>query len=228
MELTPRLSKIANLIPEGSVIADVGTDHAYIPVYCFQRGISPKAIAMDLNEGPLKRAHANLAKYGFLDCAELRLSDGLEKLAPGEADVIVIAGMGGLLISEILKNGMDVASDCPLLLLQPMNAPVELRSFLAENGFSVENEYVVREENKFYNIFAVKPGNCEKNTIDLYVGRNLEKNSPDVFKDYMEYKLRICSNIIKGIESSVCPDEEMLSKYRKEAEIYKSFRGDIK
>jgi len=224
MELTPRLSKIANLIPKGSVIADVGTDHAYIPVYCFQKGISEKAIAMDLNEGPLQRARANLEKYGFLADAELRLSDGLEKLSTGEADVVVIAGMGGLLISEILRKRLDIALKTPLLLLQPMNAPVELRAFLLDNGFEIEDEYVVREENKFYNILAVKPGKGDKNDITLYVGNNLERNCPETFGAYMEYKLRVCSNIIKGIESSVSPDEEMLSKYRKEADIYKSFK----
>jgi len=126
MELSPRLKKIAELIPQGSVIADVGTDHAYIPVYCFQNNIIKKAIAMDVNPMPLKRAEQNLEKYGFLYESELRLSDGIEKLSVGEADVIVIAGMGGLLIRDIIDAGKDKITASTLMLIQPMIAPAEL------------------------------------------------------------------------------------------------------
>ena len=109
MELTPRLKKIAGLLPDkAKTLADIGTDHAYLPVYCLLNGICENAVAMDVNEGPLKRAEENTKKYNLEDKISLRLSDGIQKLKKGEADVIVIAGMGGLLIQKILEDGKDI------------------------------------------------------------------------------------------------------------------------
>lgn len=227
MELSPRLKKIADLIPRGSVVADIGTDHAYIPVYCFQNGISERAIAMDVNEGPLSRAEANLEKYGFADKAELRLSDGLQKLSPGEADVIVIAGMGGLLIMDILKNGSDVVSDDTLMLIQPMIAPIELREYLFSSGFDIVDEYVEREENKFYNIFCVRRGKAIVNDQNLIIGRNLAKNSPENVVDYLEYKISVCEKIVSGIKKSENPDTRLIDKYSHEKSVYQSYKEVI-
>lgn len=223
MELSPRLLKIASLIPKGSVIADVGTDHGYIPVYCFQKEVITRAIAMDINSMPLKRAETNLVKYGFADKAELRLSDGLAGLCPDEADVIVIAGMGGLLIRDILKNGSHAIGEGTLLLLQPMIAPKELREYLANDGFEIRDEYVVREENKFYNIMAVQRGTYSMNDYDLYIGRNLKVNSPGDYRAYLEFRLRGVSGIIAGMSSAVNPDEELIDRYRTEKEIYQKY-----
>ncbi|MBQ4528849.1 MAG: SAM-dependent methyltransferase [Clostridia bacterium] len=228
MELSPRLSKIAELIPRGSIVADVGTDHAYIPVYCFINNISPKAFAMDVNKGPLERAKANLEKYGFQDRAELRLSDGLEKLQKGEADVIVIAGMGGLLIRDIIDRGCSAIDSNTQLLIQPMIAPVELRDYLFASGYDIINEYVVREENKFYNIFSVKKGEAEANDFNRYVGKNLAENSPETIDDYLEYKIRICHKIISGMKKSENPDTGAIEKHQKELDVYVKFRENIR
>ena len=227
MELSPRLKKIADLIPPGSVVADVGTDHAYILVYCFQNGIASRAIAMDVNLGPLQRAESNLKKYGFIDKAELRLSDGLQKLSPSEADVIVIAGMGGPLIADIIDRGKDVIGDDTLLLIQPMIAPIELRDYLFSSGFCISDEYVVREGNKFYNIFSVRKGAaefCEKYRI---VGKNLAKNSPDTVESYLEYKIRVCDKIISGIQKSDNPDADLQERYIHEKAVYQYHKKEL-
>ena len=224
MELSPRLKKIADLIPSESVIADVGTDHAYIPVYCFEKGIIKKAIPMDVNPMPLRRAEVNLEKYGFLENSDLRLSNGIEKLNKDEADVIVIAGMGGLLIRDIIDAGKNKISDSTLLLVQPMIAPVELRRYLFENGFDIFDEYVVREENKFYNIFAVCKGVAHPDAECIYIGRNLRVNSPDTFTDYIDYKIRVTQKIISGMEKAETPDTALLQKYKSELEIYLRYR----
>ena len=159
MELTPRLKKIAGLLPDkAKTLADIGTDHAYLPVYCLLNGICENAIAMDVNEGPLKRAEENTKKYNLEDKISLRLSDGIQKLKKGEADVIVIAGMGGLLIQKILEDGKDILTLGTKLILQPMIAQEELREYLFSNGYAIENEYVVSEGSKFYNIFCVTFG----------------------------------------------------------------------
>lgn len=226
MQLSPRLLKIASLVPRGSSLADVGTDHGYIPVHCLRGGIIKKAIAMDINPQPLKRAEANFIKYGCLDCAELRLSDGLEKLKAGEADVIVIAGMGGLLIADILARGAHAIGDDTLLLLQPMNAPSELRACLFKSGFDIADEYVVREENKYYNIMAVTKGIAEPTDESIYIGKNLALNSADTVQSYLDYKIRVCSDIIQGHQRSMHPDREAIDKYTHELSVYTSFRKE--
>ena len=223
MELSPRLLKIASLVPKCKKLADVGTDHGYIPLYLFMEGVIESAVAMDVNPMPLKRAEDNITGAGYGQLCEFRLSDGLEKLAPAEADVIVIAGMGGLLIREILEKGKHALSCNTKLLLQPMIAAPELREYLFANGYIIENEYVVREENKFYNIISAVPGSDAPTPADIYIGRNVSVTSPHVYGDYLEYKLRVCTNIISGIEKSKNPDTAELEAYKEQRELYKKY-----
>ena len=222
MELTPRLKKIAELIPAGTrTIADIGTDHAYLPVYCILNGRAENALAMDVNEGPLARAAESAAKYNLVDKIDLRLSDGIEKLDENEADVVVIAGMGGLLIRKILEEGRAVLSPDTLLILQPMIAQTQLREYLFTNGFNVKDEYVVCEGSKLYNIMVVSCG--EKGGFDekdIVIGRNLRKNSPELFKRYAEYKIRILKKIISGMEKSVSSNDSQA--VRRELEIFEN------
>lgn len=223
MELSPRLLKIASLVPEGARLADVGTDHGYIPLYLFRNNMISHAIAMDVNPMPLKKAEDNITDGGYAHMCEFRLSDGLDKLNKGETDVIVIAGMGGLLMRDILSRGKDVIDEGTRLLLQPMIAAPELRLFLFENGFTVDDEYVIREENKFYNIISARRGSASPTDADIYIGKNVNINSPDVYDDYISYKLRVCSNIIEGIQKSKNPDSEEIEKYQKQYALYKAF-----
>ena len=105
VKLSNRLSAVASFVTDGNVLADVGTDHGYIPIYLLQEKRIKKAIAMDINAGPLQRAKEHIALYGLKDYIETRLSDGVEALMPGEADTILIAGMGGGLVMHILEDG---------------------------------------------------------------------------------------------------------------------------
>ena len=152
MELNGRLKQIASLVPHCRTLADVGTDHGYIPIYCASHGICDYALAMDINPMPLRSAQSNILKYGLDDKITVRLSDGLQALAANEADVIVIAGMGGLLMRDILQSGDSVIGKDTLLILQPMLAARELREYLYSSGFDIFDEYVCREQDKFYNI----------------------------------------------------------------------------
>jgi len=221
MELSPRLLKIASLVPNGAKLADIGTDHGYIPLYLFMEGVIDSALAMDVNPMPLKRAEDNITNAGYGHLCGFRLSNGLEKLKKHEADVIVIAGMGGLLIRDILHNGKHAIAKGTRLLLQPMIAPSELRQYLFQNGYTIENEYVVREENKFYNIISALPGNDSGTDEDIYIGRNVSVTSPDVYGDYLEYKLRVCTNIISGMEKSKNTNVYELEKYKSQSRLYK-------
>ena len=125
MQLSPRLQKIASLVPPCSVLADIGTDHGYIPLFCLENGKAKNVIATDINEKPLKRAETNIKSHGFSSFADFRLCNGLDALSEGEADVIVIAGMGGPLICDILKNGKDAAKQAELLTVLTHYGTVE-------------------------------------------------------------------------------------------------------
>lgn len=220
MELTPRLKKIADLIPKGSIIADIGTDHAYLPTYCVLSGICNKAFAMDVNEGPLKSAEHTVVSNGIAGKIELRLSDGIEKLNPGEADVIVIAGMGGLLIESILKANPHVLKEGTMLILQPMLAQKELREYLYSSKNAVTDEYLAVEGEKVYNIIVARAGlEYTPSQADIVIGRNVKKNSPECFKDYTQKLIRVLNKIIDGNEKSSNPDMEIIHKSKKELEL---------
>ena len=220
MILEGRLKLIADLVPSCDTLADVGTDHGYIPVYCVQQGKCRRAIAMDVNPQPLDRADANIKKYNLTESISTRLSDGVQKLSPDEADVIVIAGMGGQLIMNILEAGKDIITDNTLLILQPMLAAKELREFLSGNGYDICGEYVSREENKFYNIITVRRGKAEITDDDIYIGRNLADNSPDVYKDYLEYKIRVNEKILAGLRQSSADESERIEIVEKERNVF--------
>ena len=162
--LNPRLKKIAQLVPQNSCTADIGTDHAYIPIVLVEMGTTPHAIASDIRKGPIERAEANIRSQKI----ETRLGPGLETLSSNEAEVIIIAGMGGILIADILEASRPVVNSAKLLILQPMTAATELREYLSGNGYTVEAEYLEAEEEKLYNIIVATPsGNCNYSKREL-------------------------------------------------------------
>lgn len=162
MNLSNRLQAIADLVTKSSAVADIGTDHGYIPIYLIKNNIAEKVIAADISDGSLNKARELVSKYDLKDCIECRLGNGLDVLSPGEADTIIIAGMGGKLISQILKDQIQIAKSAESLILQPMNGQGELRKWLILNGFEIIDEDLVKEGNKFYEIIKAEP---EKNTV---------------------------------------------------------------
>ena len=148
LKLTDRLLKIASLVDKDKKIADIGTDHGYIPVYLLNKNIINYAILGDINKGPLENAKKEVVRNNLLDKVDLRLGSGIEVLKPNEVDQIIIAGMGGVLINDILKANEPVAHSAEKLILQPMQSPEELRRFLYQNGYEIIDEYLVREEHR--------------------------------------------------------------------------------
>ena len=132
MELSDRLQAVANMVTPGNKVADVGCDHAYISIYLVKNKISDKVIAMDVNQGPLNIARTNISKEGFSDKIETRLSNGLLKLSPNEADSIIIAGMGGGLTCKILQEGIDKLDGVKELILQPQSELDLVRKLLKD------------------------------------------------------------------------------------------------
>lgn len=154
LELSLRLQTIADYVPEGSRMADIGSDHALLPVVLAAAGRIAHAVAGEVNEGPYQSALRQVRKRGLESLISVRRGDGLTVLERGEADVIVIAGMGGALICRILEEGKDRLEGVRRLVLQPNVAEDQVRRWLKENGWMLVNESIVEEDGHFYEIMA--------------------------------------------------------------------------
>jgi len=172
LELTPRLQLLADWVRPGSRLADVGTDHAYLPVWLRLHGRVVSAIACDLREGPLSRARKTGQVYGA-DGIAYRLGDGLAPVKPSEADCIVIAGMGGENIASILARAPWTAEGNHTLLLQPMTRAEALRAFLAAGGYAIRREALVEDRGTIYPVMEVTAGEMSLSPGQLYGGAAL-------------------------------------------------------
>lgn len=204
LDLRPRLLKIAQLVPNCHCLADIGTDHAYIPVWATATGVCELAIASDINRGPLTRAKKNVLNFGLNDRISLRLGAGLSTLTPGEADTIVIAGMGGILISNILESSKSTVSAAKTLILQPMTAVKELREYLTQNGFCIDTEHLIAEDDKIYNILCIKIGGTpsQYSESELILGRGIETTSGEFFEEYKNAIINKYQKQLSGLEMS--------------------------
>lgn len=180
MELPKRLAALAAFIPHGSIAADIGTDHAYLPIFLVKQGICRFVIATDLREGPFQSAKHKIKEHTLEDRISLRLGDGLQPLKPGEVEVVVLAGMGGNTIRGILAGAPPTLAGIKRLVMQPMADAGDLRNWLAANGWKIADEELVEEDGRIYVVIAAEPG-CEATCDPLYLElgpRLLEKKSP--------------------------------------------------
>lgn len=187
MKLSRRLYTIASFVRRGSIIADIGTDHGYIPIYLVREGISPQAFAMDVRKGPLERAESHVREHGLEDRIRLRLGDGLHRLEPGEADTVIIAGMGGELMIRILEEGRHVWESTERLILSPQSEAGRVRHFLAENGFCILQEAMVRDEGKYYTVMEAGHGAMRYDRECFFeYGRCLIEGKSRIFREYLD------------------------------------------
>lgn len=210
MIICKRLLKVAALVERGRRVADIGTDHAKLPVYLIQQGISPCCIASDIMQGPLDNALKTVKNANLQDKIELCLCDGLEKINQNKVDTVVIAGMGGEMIAKII-------SDTPWckekhLILQPMTAADKLRAFLLKEGFLVKQEEAVTDMGKHYCVLSVvydgiKDKKCSKEY--LYVG-NIENTSQDA-NQYLTHQINKLNKIKAGLISSNQDNEQRIN-----------------
>lgn len=204
MELTPRLETIARQVPQGAILADVGTDHALLPVWLLLEGRISHAIASDLREGPLSRAKETVEQHGVADRVSLRLCDGLSGIQAGEADVVAIAGMGGETIAAILEQA-PWTKEHTLLLLQPMTSFQDLRKWLLDHGYTVEQESICQEGSRMYTILTVRGGQDTPMTAaELWVGRNRPQPLRRAYLAMMEGKVR---RALDGQRASANPNQ---------------------
>lgn len=156
LKLTQRLQLVADLTEPCECFADIGTDHAYLPVWMLQNGKARYAIAADINSNPLKNARNTLAQYGFAEQIELRLSDGLQNIAPWEVQAVVVAGMGGNQIADMVAGTPWLQDEKMQLVLQPMTHFEDVRRALRENSFSVLREETVAEGERVYLVLSAR------------------------------------------------------------------------
>lgn len=203
MKLTDRLLKIASVVTEGKRVADIGTDHGYIPVYLLNKGKVPFAILADVNKGPLENARGEVRHNKLLDKVDLRLGSGIEVLDKDEVDEVIIAGMGGILISELLEAKLEVAHSVDKLILQPMQAQSELRKYLLNNGYEILDEILVREDFRIYEIIIAKyTGNNTFVEDEVYyeVGKKLIEKRDPLLNEFIDKKIYMYNSILKKIE----------------------------
>lgn len=221
--ITPRLKCIINNT-HGKKIADIGTDHAYIPIYMIENSLADYFIASDVREGPISIANENIKEHKLSDKIETRLGSGLSILNKNEADTIIIAGMGGQLISEIIEADIDIAKNAELTL-QPMNAQYELRKYLIKNGFTVTREDIAVEGFKVYNIFNVKYERQSEfeNDIEYHLPKYLKGHK--YYHDLYDKKHREFSKVILGLKNSKNTDKEKLRLYEYWLEELEKYEG---
>lgn len=194
MKLSARLLRIACLVPDDAVVADIGTDHALLPVYLVVTGKCPRAIATDVRPGPLEIARETVKAFGAGRQIDFRLGFGLTVLEPHEADAVVIAGVGNRTIVEILERSPHIRATIRRFILQPMVGAGALRRWLLAHGFRLAEENLVREDGRFYELLAAEPGQeavaCQPLVdLGLEVGPRLWERRHPLLQAFIEDKL---------------------------------------
>ncbi len=260
VKMSQRLITLSNMLAEGSEnlsdiaridelmegnssvsfgrVADVGCDHGYISIYLVQSGIAESAIAMDVRKGPLTGALSNIRDYGLEDRITTRLSDGLKELKPGEADSLVIAGMGGKLMIRILEEGKPSELGIRAAVLQPQSEFSEFRQYLRGNGYVILDERVVFEDGKYYFPMKVLLGNADNRGVfdevikDLMSATGTDsdtaisicnrfgecniKRKDKLLLDYLKHGMEVSASILKNLDENTHPQRyhEVEKEYR--------------
>ena len=202
MKLTNRLLKIASLVGENKKLADIGTDHGYIPVYLLNKGVINFAVLADVNKGPLENARSEVRRNKLEEKVDLRLGSGIEVLKKGEVDEVIIAGMGGILIADLLEANKEVAHTTEKLILQPMQAQEDLRKYLLQNGYEIIDECLEKEDFRLYEIIVAKyTGRNTEVEDEIYyeVGQKLIENKDELLKEFIDNKIKKYNNIIEKL-----------------------------
>ena len=192
--LSPRLKTVASLIEKGGSVADVGTDHARLPVWLVQNGISDRVVASDIRPGPLSRAEALIRRCGLSAGIRLVLCDGLDLIAPGDAGTVVLAGLGGEAIRDILRRAPWVKENGRRLVLQPMTSADALREYLFTDGYGIKAERLTPDGGRLYQTILAAAGKMELSSpVGLYTG---------IYLKYEEHYERFLDALIRRFEKA--------------------------
>ncbi len=203
IQISRRLQSVAAFVQQGKTLADVGCDHGYIPIYLLQKKKIEKAIAMDVNQGPLMRAKEHIQEWGLEDYIDIRLSDGVNALKPDEAESVVIAGMGGPLMEKILTEGDKVLKTVKELVLQPQSEIGHFRKYLSENNYCITHEEMILEDGKYYPIMRVIHGKMEEQTEAEYLyGKKLLQDKNPVLKEFLDREQKKAEELLEKLKNS--------------------------
>ncbi len=208
INLSIRMKMNASLVPDKSRVADIGCDHGYVAMWLLKEKHCERVIATDVNEGPLKRAKKNIEAMKMADDIELRLGDGLQVLEPNEVDAILVAGMGGMLICEMLSSSPEILAGVNTLVLQPQSDVEEVRRHLHKVGFRIEKESICMEDGKYYIAIRAVPGEESEPYTDTEYrfSRLLAEEGGTVFRGYMRMMTDKLADLLKTLD---LPDLEL-------------------
>jgi tRNA (adenine22-N1)-methyltransferase len=220
-KLSERLKMVADFVPQNSRMADIGSDHAYLPVYLMKNGRITYAIASEVAQGPLDNAKHEIKSEALMDCIDARLADGLDSIRPDDQlNCITIAGMGGTLIKNILMRGKKHLNGRETLVLQPNVGENRLRTWLMNNNYAIEDEKILREDGHTYEIILAKHVDNDV----LYTAQEL-KFGPYLLKEHSEIFVEKWTNEIKRLEAVI--QQMNLAKYNKPIAKINSMKAEI-
>lgn len=204
MELSKRLYAVAGLVTEGASVADIGTDHGYVPIYLVKNNIASKVIAMDINRGPLERARMHIIGHGLKGKIETRLSDGLKEVEPFEVEGMIAAGMGGGLVIKILEDSKEVVETLKFAVLQPQSEISKVRKYLHKQGLVIIDEDMVEEDGKFYPMMKVVHGEPEEYEEYEYIyGKKLLEKKHPVLQKFLLREQYVQESIVEQLSKHI-------------------------
>ncbi|GBG97077.1 tRNA (adenine(22)-N(1))-methyltransferase [Lactococcus termiticola] len=221
--LSKRLKAVASYVPKGARLADIGSDHAYLPVQLVKDGLIDFAIAGEVVKGPFENAQKEVDSESLHNNIYVRLANGLKAVEiEDQVDCVVVAGMGGILISDILDDGLEKLDDVKTLVLQPNNHEEVLRSWLELHNFIIVKEEILLEAGKFYEIIVAQPGQVNLTELDKNYGPHLRKEKSSVFKQKWEKELRTLDKILARLpEERQEKRAEVMAKQKEIQELLK-------
>lgn len=205
MELSFRLNKIAEKVTQNSIIADIGTDHAYIPIFLYKNNKIKSAIACDISKGSLQKAKDNIFKHNLQENIQTRLGNGLEKITiQDNIDTIIIAGMGGMLMIDILKKGYNIVESAKELILQPQKDIDKVREYLHKNNLKIIDDEMLKDDGKYYTIIkAIKGREQIPYKKEEYIFGRIEiEQKSDILKEYITKQMYKMEIVLKNIEKT--------------------------
>lgn len=227
MILSDRLIKIAGFVKEDTSVLDIGTDHGYIPIYLIENNISKKIIASDISKNSLNKTIELVKSKGLERYISSRLGDGLQVISPKEVQGVIMAGMGGILIQNILEKDKEITDSIDYFIFQPMIASKELRKYLVENNFKIVDEELAREGDKFYEIIYAKRGNeALKEEIYYEIGEKLIDKKHPLLIDFIKNKIEITKPVLNNLKDKTSSRSK--ERYRELNSLVNDYREALK
>ena len=228
IKLSQRLQAIADMVPAGVKVADIGTDHGFLPCYLAQSGKAEQVIACDVNAQPLALAQKNIADYNVADKVSTRLGDGLAVIKPGEVDVVTIAGMGGALMIDILDASPMVVDRLKRIVLQPNVGAEAVRIWAEKNRWQIVAEELVKENDIFSVIIVLEQGRSDRfmSAVELYLGPKLLADHHPLLGLYISEEWEKTQRILEQLSKS--DSEESRKKEKQLRQKWEDINGVIK